>query len=100
MNFASAQAEIRTPVRSRRDSQESRVEGHFRGLKCEDTMLQTKAEPQFQSPNVREKLSSQLDSQLFAHSCGMGAITGSGVLRSNQIAENQIQFLTPSKPKN
>lgn len=51
-------------------------------------MLNHKTDPQFQSPNVREKLSSQIENPLFAHPGGIGSITATGVIRSNQIPEN------------
>lgn len=57
MQLGASHAPLGTPLRSRGDSQESRL-GVFPSLKCEESMIPAKADPQFQSPNLRNKLSS------------------------------------------
>ena len=55
-HLGTGQAPIGTPLRSRADSQESRL-GVFPSLKADESLLSGKPDPQFQSPNLRNKLS-------------------------------------------
>lgn len=62
-DLASGQGNIGTPLRSRIDSQDSRL-GVFSNLKCDNAS-------QFLSPNVRRKLSTHGEHPLFGASSGV-----------------------------
>ena len=86
-DLASGQANIGTPLRSRLDSQDSRL---FTGMKHDDNVTPAKDIGRaFMSPNVGSKLASHVDQGLYGTSAGvLGArsgLTASG--RKNQTSE-------------
>ena len=65
-DLASGQANIGTPLRSRLDSQDSRLGVAYPGLKCDETLMGHKAEDsQFKSPNDRGKTLNQAEDGLY-----------------------------------